>query len=118
VQTAVRGAGGDASVVIDSDDLVTRPAATMAAYCAAIGLPFLPRALTWEPGARPEWRGSARWHTEVSVSSGFQRRKRVYRHTVENTRELARFAAYHRPFYEQLRAQRIDVTPWEQAGRP
>jgi malate dehydrogenase (oxaloacetate-decarboxylating) len=46
VQAAVRDAGGDASVVIDSDDLVARPEATMAAYCAAVGLPFIPRALT------------------------------------------------------------------------
>jgi hypothetical protein len=33
LQAAVRDAGGDASVVIDSDDLVARPEATMAAYC-------------------------------------------------------------------------------------
>jgi len=39
----------------------------------------------------------------------------VYPHTVENSRELARFAAYHRPFYERLYAQRLDVTPWVQA---
>jgi hypothetical protein len=47
VQTAVREAGADASVVTDSDDLVTRPAATIGAYCAAVGLSFIPRALTW-----------------------------------------------------------------------
>lgn len=115
VQAAVRDAGGDASVVIDSDDLVARPEATMAAYCAAVGLPFIPRALTWEPGERPEWRRSARWHADVSASSGFERRERVYPHTVENSRELARFAAHHRPFYEKLYAQRLDVTPWVQA---
>jgi len=115
VQDAVRAAGGDASVVIDSDDLVARPEATMAAYCAAVGLPFNPRALTWEPGERPEWRRSARWHVDVSASSGFERRERVYPHTVENSRDLARFAAHHRPFYERLHAQRLDVTPWEHA---
>jgi hypothetical protein len=114
LKAAVRDAGGNASVVIDSDDLVARPEATMAAYCAAVGLPFNPRALTWEPGERSEWRRSARWHVDVSVSSGFERRERVYPHTVENSRELARFAAYHRPFYERLYAQRLDVTPWEQ----
>jgi hypothetical protein len=112
-QAAVRDAGGDASVVIDSDDLVARPEATMAAYCAAVGLPFIPRALTWEPGERPEWRQYARWHADASASSGFERRERVYPHTVENSAELARLAAYHRPFYEQLYAQRLDVTPWE-----
>jgi hypothetical protein len=114
VQVAVRDAGADASLVIDSDDLVARPEATMAAYCAAVGLPFIARALTWEPGQRPEWRRSARWHENVSASSGFERRERVYPHTVENSPELARFAAHHRPFYEQLYAQRLDVTPWEQ----
>ena len=116
VQAAVREAGADASVVIDSDDLVTRPEATMAAYCAAVELPFNPRALTWEPGERPEWRRSARWHVDVSASSGFQRRERGYEHTVETCPDLARFAAHHRPFYEQLHAQRLDVTPWEHAG--
>jgi Sulfotransferase domain len=116
VQTAVRKAGADASVVIDSDDLVTRPAATMAAYCAAVGLPFIPRALTWEPGERPEWRQYARWHADASASAGFERREHVYRHTVENSPDLARIAAHHQPFYERLYAQRLDVTPWERAS--
>jgi hypothetical protein len=113
VRAAVRHAGGDASVVIDSDDLVTRPEATMAAYCAAVGLPFIPQALTWEPGERVEWRRYARWHVDVSASSGFERREHVYPNTVGNSPDLARFAAHHRPFYEQLYAQRLDVAPWE-----
>jgi hypothetical protein len=111
LQAAVRDAGGNPSVVIDSDDLVARPEATMAAYCAAVGLPFIPRALAWEAGERSEWRRSARWHADASASSGFGRHERVYPHTVENSAELARFAAHHRPFYEQLYAQRLDVTP-------
>jgi hypothetical protein len=49
----------------------------------------------------------------VSASSGFERRERTYPHTVENSGELARFAAHHRPFYEQLYAQRLDVTTWQ-----
>jgi hypothetical protein len=109
LQAAVRDAGGNPSVVIDSDDLVARPEATMAAYCAAVG-----RALPWEAGERYEWRRSARWHADVSASSGFGRHERVYPRTVESSGELARFAAYHLPFYEQLYAQRPDVTPWEQ----
>ena len=118
LQAAVRDAGGDASVVIDSDDLVARPEATMAAYCAAVGLPFNPQALSWEPGERPEWRRSARWHVDVSASTGFERHEHVYSHTVDNSPDLARFAAHHRPFYERLYAQRLDVTPWEHAESP
>jgi hypothetical protein len=46
---------------------------------------------------------------DVSASSGFERRGRVYPHTVENSDELARFAAHHLPFYKQLHLQRLDV---------
>jgi hypothetical protein len=116
LHAAVRDAGGHRPVVIDSDDLVARPRATMAAYCAAVGLPFLPEALTWEPGERPEWRRSARWHVDVSASSGFEQRQRRYAHTVETSDDLARFAAHHLPFYEQLHAQRLDVAASEPAA--
>jgi hypothetical protein len=51
LHTAVCDAAGHRPVVIDSDDLVARPAATMAAYCAAVELPFIPEALTWEPAS-------------------------------------------------------------------
>ena len=106
---AVRDTGGN-PVVIDSDDLAARPETTMAAYCAAVGLPFIPEALSWEPGDQPEWRRSARWHTDVSASSGFSGQgDRVYARTVENDAELARFAAHHRPFYEKLHAERLEI---------
>ena len=111
LQAAISDAGGNPPVVIDSDDLVARPAVTMAAYCTAVGLPFNSRALTWEPGEQAEWQRSAVWHADVSSSSGFERRERAYQCTVENSEKLARYAAHHRPFYEQLFAQRLDITP-------
>jgi hypothetical protein len=117
LHAAVRDAGGHRPVVIDSDDLVARPEATMAAYCAAVELPFIPKALAWKPGERCEWRRSARWHVDVSASTGFARRERTYTHTVESSDDLARFAAHHLPFYEELHAQRLDVTAWEPAAR-
>jgi hypothetical protein len=113
LHAAVRNAEGYRPVIIDSDDLVARPEATMAAYCAAVGLPFIPEALTWAPGERPEWRRSARWHADVSASSRFEPRARRYTHTVESCDELAGFAAHHLPFYEQLHAQRLNVAAWE-----
>jgi hypothetical protein len=111
LHAAVGDAGGHCPVVIDSDDLVAGPAATMAAYCAAVELPFIPQALTWAPGERPEWERSARWHVDVSASAGFEQRESSHEHTVENSDELARFAAHHLPFYEDLHAQRLVVTP-------
>jgi len=105
---AVCAAGGEA-IVLDSDDLVDRPAATIAAYCAAVGLAFAPDALAWRRGDRHEWRRSARWHVAVSESTGFVRRPQEYARTVENDEVLARIAAHHRPFYDDLYAQRLVV---------
>jgi hypothetical protein len=113
LHAAVLDAGGHPPVVVDSDDLVTRPAATMAAYCAAVGLPFIPRALTWQPGERPEWRRTARWHAAASASSGFQPPERHYADTVDTSPDLARFAAHHAPFYAHLHTHRLDVAPWD-----
>jgi hypothetical protein len=107
---AVLEAGGHPPIVLDSDDLVSRPEAMMAAYCRAVGLPFVPQALTWEPGDRVEWRRSARWHLDVSASCCFELRERVYEHTVDTSEELARYTAHHRPFYEQLHARRLRVS--------
>jgi hypothetical protein len=37
---AILAADGAQPVIVDSDDLIADPAATMAAYCAAVGIPF------------------------------------------------------------------------------
>lgn len=109
LHAAVRDAGGHRPVVIDSDDLIAHPRATMAAYCAAVELPFVPEALTWEPGERVEWRRFARWHVDVSASSGFASRDRRYIDNVDTSDVLARFAAHHLPFYEQLHTHRLEI---------
>jgi hypothetical protein len=100
---------GNRPVVIDSDDLRTRPAETIAAYCTAVGFSFIPGALTWEPGQRSEWRSFARWHADVAASSGFEQRRRTYKVTTDNSEFLARCAAHHLPFYQRLHAHRLVV---------
>ena len=112
---AVVGATGHHPVIIDSDDLVARPAATVSAYCEAMDLPFLPHALTWTPADRPEWHRTALWHQRTAASSGFEAADRRYEHTAEETERLGAFAAHHRPFYDELRAERL-VVPTESAG--
>ncbi len=113
LHSAVRLAGENPAIVIDSDDLVDRPEATMAAYCAAVDLPFKPEALKWQPGERPEWRRSSRWHADVAASSGFERRQHGYTCTLENSSQLAEFASHHLPFYKQLHALRLDVAAYD-----
>jgi hypothetical protein len=106
---AILAAGGAQPVVVDSGDLIADPGATMAAYCAATGIPFRRSALHWSPGERDEWRHSARWHTRVSQSSGFTRSATSYAVTAANNAMLARYSAHHEPFYRELRAHRITI---------
>ncbi|MGI8792665.1 MAG: sulfotransferase family protein [Acidimicrobiales bacterium] len=108
---AVRHAGTHAPVVIDSDDLVTRPAETMAAYCASVGLPFVADALQWEQGERPEWSHSSRWHEDAAASSRFEQPRHPDRYGLATHPEVLRFAKRHTPFYEELRDHRLDVAP-------
>lgn len=100
---------GQRPVIVDSQDLVDDPAAVIASYCAAAGIPFRPEALTWEPGTRTEWEKTARWHGAVSGSSGFSKENSDYADTAANNPELARFSAHHRPFYRELHQERLVV---------
>ena len=81
-----------------------------AAYCAAVGIPFSGAALHWAPGHRDEWRPSARWHTQVSESTGFTQSPTSYEITTANNAMLARYSAHHEPFYRALRARRIAIS--------
>lgn len=109
---AVQAATGATPVVIDSDDLLDRPAQTVRAYCEAVGIPFLPEALSWEPGMRSEWRATSRWHASTSRTAGFQRagdgeataeRARALE-VVEADPVLRAHHDYHLPYYDKLRA--------------
>jgi hypothetical protein len=116
IYDAVAAATGRAPVVIDSDDLVERPADTVAAYCAAVGIPFLPGALAWPPGMTAAWRRTERWHESTSRTSGFVRGAPADRvaadpvanpmvaNTVLADPVLAGYLDFHLPFYEKLRA--------------
>lgn len=106
---AILAAGGAHPVVVDSDDLIADPAATVAAYCAAVGIPFSRSALHWAPGDRNEWRQSARWHARVSESNGFTQSPTSYEITPANNAMLARYSAHHEPFYRALRARKLAI---------
>ncbi|MFI8962669.1 sulfotransferase family protein [Streptomyces sp. NPDC053493] len=102
--TAVREATGSTPVVIDSDDLLDRPAETVRAYCTAVGIPFLPDALNWQPGMRSEWQATSRWHESTSQTAGFTRGSGRGAEVVEANPVLRGYRDYHLPYYEELRA--------------
>ena len=67
---------GKPPVVIDSDDLLGNPAPMVEKYCAAIGIPFISEALSWEPGSRNEvlWYDGddSIWHESLKNSDGLK----------------------------------------------
>jgi Sulfotransferase domain len=100
---------GREPLVVDSEDLVTRPAATIKMYCKRVGIDFRPEALRWKPSERPEWELSRGWHTAVAKSTGFgdvpgRRDMDIEQHPV-----LSRYLNYHLPFYQKLYARRMAV---------
>ena len=95
-------ASGRQPLVIRSEDLLRDPAAVVRAYCEAAGLPFLPGALHWNPGDRPEWQRHRAWHLDAIHSSGFASTCNTYPATVENHPVLRSFYDYHYPFYERI----------------
>lgn len=96
-------ATGRQPLVIRSEDLLRDPAAAVSAYCRAVGLPFLPDALQWAPGDRPEWQRHRAWHLHAIRSSGFAGgSENDYPATVDNHPVLRSFYDYHYPFYQRI----------------
>ncbi|HEV2372904.1 MAG TPA: sulfotransferase family protein [Streptosporangiaceae bacterium] len=92
-------------VVVDAADLVREPDATVKAYCAATGIPFVREALSWQPAHRPEWQPSRRWHETVAASTGLgavSSRSETVPDAV-----AARYLSHHLPYYEALHARRL-----------
>jgi hypothetical protein len=105
-----RRLAGTVPVVIDSDQLVRHPEPVIAAYCAAIGLPYKPEALRWEAGGRPEWERTARWHQAAGRSSGFRTGAPA---PVPLDGHLRDYYEHHRPYYDQMVAHALPLSPSE-----
>jgi hypothetical protein len=63
--------GGHVAVV-DGDELLADPEGTLRALCAALGLPYTERMLSWPPGRRETdgvW--APHWYGRVEASTGF-----------------------------------------------
>ena len=106
---AVRAATGRIPFVMDAASLLADPATVIAEFCGKVGIDFRPDALSWQPGHRPEWGPSQRWHEEVSRTTGFAAvpRSASGPDPVAADRRLAAILDYQQPFYEQLLAHAI-----------
>jgi hypothetical protein len=100
---------GEQPVVLSSDDLVRDPTGAVRAYCEAVGLPYMPSAMTWEPRMLPIWARSQRWHTAAARSTGFQGSPDgdLAVAAVVGNPTLEPLYRYHQPYYEKLHAHRL-----------
>ncbi len=73
----VRRRTGCVPPVLDARDVLDRPEPVLRRLCAALGVPFDPAMLAWQPGPRPTDGVWGRWwYAEVYRSTGF----RPFRH--------------------------------------
>lgn len=63
-------ASDDQVVVIDADDLMRDAEGTVRRYCAAVGLPFVADALSWEPQKVSAFESWDEWHDDAQQSTG------------------------------------------------
>jgi hypothetical protein len=99
--------------VIDSDDLLEDPMGMTEAFCHAVDIPFIPEALTWEPGGDPSahsWWDGGSFHANLANSTGLKPQKRKY---VEMDNLPGRVQQVHRrmkPHYDHMFQYRLRVT--------
>ncbi|MGH8250363.1 MAG: HAD family hydrolase [Steroidobacteraceae bacterium] len=91
--------------VVLASDVLKNPRGMLSALCHALGIPFLPQMLAWEPGRREtDGTWAPHWYAAVEASIGFEpwRPRRV-----ELAPALRPLADACRPLYEKLYALRL-----------
>ena len=98
---------GENPVVVDADDLEDDPDGTINAYCKALGLKFIPEAMTWESEQKQEWEIWKDWHQDAAKSTGIVKNMETFAVTVENSDHLKAYYEDQRPYYRALYERRI-----------
>jgi hypothetical protein len=102
----VRRSRGNVPPVIDAADLLAAPEPMLRALCAALGVPFSERMLSWPPGRRSTdgvW--AKYWYDRVERSTGFEGAEAAELPRLSG--RLAELEAQCRPLYEYLHAHRL-----------
>lgn len=100
---------GSPPPVLDSDDLLENPHHMVEAWCNAIGIRFLPDALSWEPGARDEvsWWDGGSFHENLRNSDGLKPQVRTSIDICEAPDRVKQIYEVVIPHYEHLKKHRL-----------
>ena len=102
---------GRAPPVVDGAAVLARPAATLTALCAALGVPYTPEMLHWPSGPRASdgaW--APAWYDAVEKSTGFgpPRADARFEDLEDALKPIAEAA---RPLYERLARHKLAPLP-------
>ncbi|MCP4223767.1 MAG: sulfotransferase family protein [Actinomycetia bacterium] len=102
---------GVAPPVVDSDDLLADPASMVRAWCEAVGIGFLPEALSWDPGAREEvsWWDGGSFHQNLRDSDGLRPQPNTSVDLADAPERVQEVVVDLLPHYEHLYAHRLTV---------
>lgn len=104
---------GTSPPVIDSDDLLENPHAMTEAFCAAVGIPFIEEALSWEAGGDPSahsWWDGGSFHANLANSTGLAPQKRRYIEVENAPERVQRVHRRMKPHYDHLYRNRIVIS--------
>ena len=105
---------GVAPLVMDSDDILENPEAMVKAFCDAVGIPFIPEALSWEPGADANvysWWDGGSFHANLKQSTGIKRQLRSYVEVADAPHRVQQVLRRMKPHYEHLYQHRLKPGP-------
>ena len=96
---------GEEPAIVEASDLTEDPEGIVEAYCKRIGVPFIPKALTWEARRISDWEMWAEWHTEAEDSTS------IKKEPLEDDKELPKgledVYEHCQPYYEELYGRRL-----------
>ncbi len=100
---------GEAPPIIDSDDLLEDPHTMVELWSNAVGIPFMPDSLSWEPGARDEvsWWDGGSFHANLRNSDGLKSQVRKYVEIDEAPDRVRKIHDLVIPHYEHLYQHRL-----------
>ena len=91
--------------VIDSDDMLEDPDAMVAAFCDAVGIPFLHEAMSWEPSGDPSvhsWWDGGSFHANLAQSTGLKPQERRYVEVADAPERVCRVHRRMKPHDDNL----------------
>lgn len=112
-------AAGHDPVILRSEDIRNDPRATMAAFWAAVGLPFSEQAFEWSESPPEDWAQVGAWHGTASRSRGIRPMPPDHHETAcaafeevaAQAPHLRAYLAHHQAAYDRLAEHALEAAP-------